>query len=115
MIAKIITNFISGAPGLAGFRVSNSQFLLISCLVEWNRPFWLFQTHISSQRPRVEVRAKVSRSSIFGREWDFCPRCRPQIRHRSTLRNLHRYGGKLRHASSIFVISPGPTCASESQ
>lgn len=114
MIAKIITNFVSGEPGFGGFRVSNNQILLISCLVEWNHRFWLVQTHISTQRPRIEVRPKISRSSIFGREWDFCPRFKPQIRHRSTLRNLHRCGGKLHHACSIS-LSPWPTYAFESQ
>lgn len=82
MIAKIVTNFVSGEPGLAGFRVSNGRILLMLCLVEWNCQFWLFQTHISTQRPRVEVRAKISYSSIFGGEWDFRPRYKPQIRHR---------------------------------
>lgn len=82
MIAKIVTNFVSGEPGLAGFRVSNGRILLILCLVEWNCQFWLFQTYISTQRPRVEARSKISYSSIFGGEWDFRSRCNPQIRHR---------------------------------
>ena len=115
LIAKIVTNFVSGEPGLAGFRVSNVQTLLISYLVEWDRQFWLLQTHIPTQRPRVEVRAKISRSSIFGREWDFCSRCQPQICHRSALRNLPRYGGNLRPATSMFVISTGSTSASKNQ
>ena len=86
MIAKIVTNFVSGEPGLAGFRVCTcSDFFFNFISVEWDRQFWLLQAHISSQRPRVEVRPEVSHRSIFGREWNFCSRCQSQIRYRSTL------------------------------
>jgi hypothetical protein len=41
LIAKVVTNFITGEPGMGGIRVSAIKFLEFILAVTWDDPFLL--------------------------------------------------------------------------